>query len=102
MQLLYSATIEPSGNKTLTIPFGVKRCKMRSSAQVPVIIGVGPIGSGAINSVTDFEFPIINGKSPNTFTTSYAGADTISIYLLVQEIGGLPDPDYFTGGAASE
>lgn len=102
MKLLYSATIEPSGNKTLTIPFGVKRCKMRSSAQVPIIIGVGPIASGTFNSVTEFEFPIINGKSPNTFTTSYAGTDTISIYLLVQEIGGLPDPDYFTGGATSE
>ncbi len=102
MQLLYSATIEPSGNKTLTIPFGVKRCKMRSSAQTPVIIGVGPISTGAINTVTELEFPIINGKSPNTFTTSYAGDDTITIYLLVEEIGGLPDPDYFTGGVVSE
>ena len=64
MQLLYSATIEPSGNKTLTIPFGVKRCKMRSSAQVPIIIGVGSIASGAFNTITDFEFPIINGKKP--------------------------------------
>lgn len=25
-----------------------------------------------------------------------------TFYILITEIGGLPDPDYFTGGAASE
>lgn len=53
MKLLYSAEITAS-NKTLTVPFGVKRCKMRSSAQAPII------------------------------------------YVLVEELGGTPDPDYFT------
>ena len=96
MNLLYSATIEPSGNKTLTVPFGVKRCKMRSSTQVPVIVGIGPISSSAFNTITDFEFTIINGQSPNTFTTSFSGTETITIYLLVEEIGGTPDPEYFT------
>lgn len=95
MNLLYSANIEPSGNKTLTVPFGVKRCKMRSSAQVPVIVGIGPISSSAFNTITDFKFPI-NGQSPNTFTTSFGGTETITIYLLVEEIGGTPDPEYFT------
>ena len=44
MKLLYSAEITAS-NKTLTVPFGVKRCKMRSNAQTPVIMGIGPIGT---------------------------------------------------------
>lgn len=90
MQLLYSAEITAS-NKTLTVPFGVKRCKMRSSAQTPIIMGIGPIGTTAINACTSFEFPIINGTSPNTFTTSFGGTE-----VLVEELGGIPDPDYFT------
>lgn len=52
MPLLYSAEITAS-NKTLTVPFGVKRCKMRSNAQTPIIV-------------------------------------------LVEELGGTHDPDYFT------
>ena len=86
MQLLYSAEIT-ARNKNLTVPFGVKRCKMRSSAQTPIITGIGPIGATAINACTSLEFPIINGTSPNTFTTTY---------VLVEELGAIPDPDYFT------
>ena len=55
MQLLYSAEITAS-NKTLTVPFGVKRCKMRSSAQTPIITGIGPIGTTAINACTSWNF----------------------------------------------
>ena len=95
MQLLYSAEIT-SRNKTLTVPFGVKRCKMRSSAQTPIITGIGPIGTTAINACTSLEFPIINDKSPNTFTTTFGGPETLTIYVLVEELGGIPDPDYFT------
>lgn len=94
MKLLYSAEITAS-NKTLTVPFGVKRCKMRSSAQTPIITGIGPIGTTAINACTSLEFPIINGTSPNTFTT-FGGTDAITIYVLVEELGGTPDPEYFT------
>lgn len=95
MKLLYSAEITAS-NKTLTVPFGVKRCKMRSSAQTPIITGIGPIGTTAINACTSLEFPIINGTSPNTFTTTFGGTETLTIYVLVEELGGIPDPDYFT------
>lgn len=100
MQLLYSAKITES-NKTLTVPFGVKRCKMRSSAQTPIITGIGPIGTTAINACTSLEFPIINGTSPNTFTTTFVGTDEITIYVLVEELGGTPDPDYFTRGVTT-
>lgn len=100
MQLLYSAKITAS-NKTLTVPFGVKRCKMRSSAQTPIITGIGPIGTTAINACTSLEFPIINDKSPNTFTTTYVGTEAITIYVLVEELGGTPDPDYFTRGVTT-
>ena len=95
MKLLYSAEIT-ARNKTLTVPFGVKRCKMRSSAQTPIITGIGPIGTTAINACTSLEFPIINGMSPNTFTTTFGGTETLTIYVLVEELGGIPDPDYFT------
>lgn len=95
MKLLYSAEIT-ARNKTLTLPFGVKRCKMRSSAQTPIITGIGPIGTTSINACTSLEFPIINGTSPNTFTTTFGGTETLTIYVLVEELGGIPDPDYFT------
>lgn len=100
MQLLYSAEITAS-NKTLTVPFGVKRCKMRSSAQTPIITGIGPIGTTAINACTSLEFPIINGTSPNTFTTTFGGTGEITIYVLVEELGRTPDPDYFTRGVTT-
>ena len=100
MKLLYSAEITAS-NKTLTVPFGVKRCKLRCSSQTPIIIGVGPISSAPINTSTSVEFPIINGKSPNTFTTSYAGTETVTIYVFVEELGGTPDPEYFTREVAT-
>lgn len=96
MQILFSAKIEPSGNKTLTVPYGVKRAKFRSSAKVPVLVGIGPISSGAMNTIQDIEFPLVNGSSPNTFTASVDVTETIIIYCLVQEVGGTPDPDYFT------
>lgn len=96
MQILFSATIKPSGNKTLTVPYGVKRAKFRSSAQVPVLVGIGPISSSAMNTIQDIEFPLVNGSSPNTFTASFSGTEPITIYCLVQEVGGTPDPDYFT------
>ena len=94
MKLLYRAEITAS-NKTLTVPFGVKRCKMRSSAQTP-ITGIGTIGTTPINACVSLEFPIINGTSPNTFTTTFGGTETLTIYVLVEELGGIPDPDYFT------
>ena len=83
MKLLYSAEI-------------TARNKIRSSAQTPIITGIGPIGTTAINACTSLEFPIINGTSPNTFTTTFGGMETLTIYVLVEELGGIPDPDYFT------
>lgn len=42
------------------------------------------------------EFPIIAGKSPNTFTISYWDANATVLYILINELGGVPDPNYFS------
>lgn len=43
------------------------------------------------------EFPIINGKSPCTFTfRTYSGSTSgTNINLFVEELGGVADPNYF-------
>ena len=86
MQILFSATIEPSGNKTLTVPYGVKRAKFRSNAKVPVLVGIGPISSGAMNTIQDIEFPLVNGSSPNTFTASVDGTEKSSFIVWYRRL----------------
>ena len=98
MKLLYTISVPTSGSVTLQIPYGISSCKMR------MVENVGFVSSAGVNQTTDIKFPIINGKSPNTFKISQTGSpETVTtFYLLITELGGIPDPDYFTGGAASE
>lgn len=60
------------------------------------ILEIGGISSQPFNVCTAIEFPIINGRSPNTFTLTYIGDDTTSVEILLQELGGIPDPNYFS------
>lgn len=98
MQLYYSATVSPGETGGINLPFGVKKCKLRCGKDSIAIIGIGPVASTAWSSMTDFEFPIVNGYSPCAFTTRNSGAESITINILVEELGGLPQPDYFTRG----
>lgn len=83
MKLLYEVSVPSKANGTIVLPVGV-------------------ISNVGINQCNSIRFPIINGKSPNTFTAYNNGDAAGNLYVFVEELGGIPDPDYFTGGAASE
>ena len=103
MKLVYTIVVPTSGSVTLQIPYGVSSCKMRMGAN-GIVENVGVVSSVGMNQITDIKFPIINGKSPNTFKISQAGSPetTTTFYLLITELGGIPNSDYFTRGVASE
>lgn len=97
MQLLYkfNKSTHPQGSK-ITIPFGIKKMKIRFDVDGGSISEIGWITAQPFNSSTSIEFPIINGRSPNTFTLSYLGSNTSNVEILLQELGGIPDPNYFS------
>lgn len=95
MRLLYFETAEPSSVASIVLPFGVKKCKIRAGAGTLPVTGLGVVSAGAFNTLGDYTFPIINGLSPNTFTFNNTSTTATQLYVLVEELGGLPDPDYF-------
>lgn len=96
MKLLYSINVPATDSVELIIPIGVKSCKMRAGNNV-FVGDVGVCSTSGINVAPDIKFPIIDGKSPCKFKISQtSGATTpTTFYLLITEIGGLPNPDYF-------
>lgn len=103
MKLLYTITVPTSGSVTLQIPYGISSCKMRMGTN-GVVENVGFVSSAGVNQTTDIKFPIINGKSPNTFKVSQTGTPeyVTTFYLLITEIGGIPDPNYFATEVAQD
>ena len=103
MKMYYTINVPATGSVTLQVPYGISKCKMRIGTS-GVAENVGWISSVGMNDTSDIKFPIINGKSPNTFKVSQTGnsESATTFYLLITELGGIPDPDYFTGGTASE
>jgi len=101
MKLQYIGSVPATSTATITLPFGVSQVKLRGSVPMP-ITGIGQISNAGINQCTSIRFPIIDGKSPNTFSAYNSEANAANFYLFVEELGGIPDPDYFTGGATSE
>lgn len=97
MQLLYTfnKSTHPQGSK-ITIPFGIKKMKIRFDVDGGSISEIGWITAQPFNTSTPIEFPIINGRSPNTFTISYLGSNATNVEILLQELGGIPDPNYFS------
>lgn len=41
-----------------------------------------------------YEFPIINGKSPSAFKLVNNTDSEVTVQVVVEELGGLPDPNY--------
>ena len=97
MKLLYTfnKSTYPQGSK-ITIPFGIKKMKIKSDRDSVTISEIGGINQQSFNMSTPIEFPIINGRSPNTFTLAYLGSNTTNVEILIQELGGIPDPNYFS------
>ena len=101
MKLQYIVSVPATSTAEITLPFGVSQVKLRGSVPMP-ITGIGQISNAGINQCTSIRIPIIDGKSPNTFSAYNSEANAANFYLFVEELGGIPDPDYFTGGATSE
>lgn len=96
MKLLY--TFRKSSypiNSTITLPYGIKKMKIKASGGGASINEIGFITTKSINDAVSICFPIVNEKSPNTFTISYWSDTTELIEIFIEELGGKPDPDYF-------
>lgn len=101
MKLLYEVSVPSKATGTIVLPVGVSQVKIRAAVNVNVL-NVGVISNAGINQCNSIRFPIIDGKSPNTFTAFNNGDSAGNLYVLSRNWGGIPDPDYFTGGVASE
>lgn len=101
MKLIYEVSVPSKAKGTIVLPVGVSQVKIRSTVNVNVL-NVGAITKTGINQCNSIRFPIINGKSPNTFTAYNNGDSDGYLFVFIEELGGIPDPDYFTGGVASE
>ena len=76
----------------ILFPFGIKKMRFRSANNIKANF------FGLINTTdyNDFEFPVINGKSPNYFKFKMIeGVVGSGVAVLIEEIGGVPDPSYF-------
>jgi hypothetical protein len=91
IKLLY--TFKLNNNESIILPVGVKKMKIRNISTGSTIIELGTISSSPINQCVDIEFPIVNGKSPCKFTSI---GDGNTYQLLITELGGTPDPNYFS------
>lgn len=69
LRYIFNKKAYPDGSK-LTVPFGVKSMKIRTNADYAVIKEIGSIASNTVNISSEIKFPIVNGKSPNTFVIS--------------------------------
>ncbi len=82
----------------ITTPVGIKKMKIKGPNGGATVSELGYIASNAINMTQSIEFPIINGTSPNEFTITYwpNEDEKNAIEILVEEIGGIPNPNYFS------
>lgn len=80
---------------TITLPYGVKKIKIKATGNGVSIKELGYLSSKAINESVSICFPIVNGKSPNTFTITFWSDTADQIEIFIEELGGKPDPDYF-------
>ena len=101
MKLLYEVSVPSKAISTIVLPMGVAQAKIRAAVNVNVL-NVGIISNASINQCNSIRFPIINGKSPNTFTAYNNGDAAGNLYIFVEEFGGMPDPDYFTTEVAQD
>lgn len=86
----------PKGS-SISLPYGLKKIKIKVDTGLVTIMELGNIGGGYLNIIKSIEFPIVDGKSPNTFNILYWNDSTKEIEIFVEELGGIPDPNYFSG-----
>lgn len=94
MKLLYTVTVNSGSAGSIILPFGVKKMKINSTAGCESN-ELGKLTTGAFSQQQAYSFPIIGGSSPNVFTFK-APSERLVVSVFVEEVGGTPDPDYFT------
>lgn len=94
MKLLYTVTLNSGSVGSIILPFGVKKMKINSTSGCESN-ELGKLATVALSQLQPYSFPIIDGSSPNVFTFK-APSERLVVTVFVEEIGGTPDPDYFT------
>ena len=67
---------------------------MFSSGGTVTIKELGNITASSLLNSALLEFPIIQGTSPCCFTINW-GTNATEFTILISELGGIPDPNYF-------
>lgn len=80
---------------TITLPYGVKKIKIKANGKGASLKELGYLAGDNVNTSVSICFPIVNEKSPNTFTISYWSDDADQIEIFIEELGGKPNPGYF-------
>lgn len=94
MKLIYIFNITETPMR-ISVPYGIKKALFQSSEGVIILSEIG-LNIGGDSNKIEVEFPIINNKSPNTFTVQYKGLDKlVNLRIFIEEIGGQPDKNYF-------
>lgn len=90
IKLSYTLQIEANKAFELLLPFGIKKMRIRPDQTS----NTNFYRSVLITDANDFEFPIIDGKSPNYLYFAPI-KNTRTVALLIEEIGGVPSSSYF-------
>lgn len=53
------------------------------------------ISTISLNSQVPMCFPVIDGKSPLYATVAYVSTDDVGLSLFIDELGGVPDENYW-------
>lgn len=74
-----------------------KKFRIRSVGGNGTIMLDGPmaIPTSDLSSQFPFNLPVIDGKSPLYVTVSYVSTNSVILYLFIDEIGGVPDENYW-------
>nr|DAG64823.1 MAG TPA: hypothetical protein [Caudoviricetes sp.] len=77
--------------------FGAKRVRIRTTSGSCTLRFDDNyyVSTTALNSQTPLYFPVIDGKSPLYATVVFVSADTVGLSLFIDEIGGVPDENYW-------
>lgn len=90
IKLSYTFQIEANQAFELLLPFGIKKMRIRPGQTS----NTNFYRTVLTADTNDFEFPIIDGKSPN-YLYFAPNKDVRTVALLIEEIGGVPDSSYF-------
>ena len=53
------------------------------------------VSAASLSQQIPLNIPVIDGKSPSSITVTYVSAQNISIYVFIDEIGGVPYENYW-------